>query len=826
MRLVVALETAHAPIAGTPLLEVFGLVVRFGSLAVLNSAALELESGEIVGLVGENGAGKSTLVRCIAGDLQPAAGRVRIGGVDVTGDPAGAARAGVTIVWQDLALCKNLDVTSNLLLGREEGFLSSSDSRRHRRARAMLEALNVELDPTTPVRALSGGQRQLLAIARAVRGRPRLLVLDEPTAALGLGESAQVERLVRSLAAGGTAVLMISHDLGQMFRIPHRLVVMRGGRRVAEVDPERVYPDDVIALMGGRAVSGTARHQLSRLQHLVDELTTADRSSSLTLICSALGAALGDERLAIHRLDGGTLRCAATLGLAPPVLEAFAELELGPAGGPAGLAAARGEPVIDEDVRSSLSWARFGWLAKAAGIESSWALPIMGPDGPSGAITVLRATAGRPGRDELDLVTLYSGYAASALERDRLFGEVTSRNRVLETIREVLETLAGPILVAEGLQIALRALQAGLGADEVVLATGLRDGGVLVRSATSAAAVDPEELLAGVSPRVAALASGVLQSAASDGSVAVSFEHQLDGHGLVLLSTRFSAPAGSGALVARLSGEEVPETATALLGDAAHCLRLALEREEIGIVQQEAEALRRSRQLQRDFLSRLSHELRTPLTAIQGYAETLLQPDITWDGESVERFLSRMKSESARLGRLVEDLLDFSALESGVLRLQRDWCDLCLILDAARACLAPEAAARVTIAAEGDVPVILADHDRLEQVFVNLLDNAIRHNPPGTGVDVTVRSEREEVTVSVCDDGAGLPDAVVRAPFEPGRRHGSKGAGTGLGLSIARAIVDAHEGRIVLTSSRSGTCFRITLPVEASAPQGEEASDG
>ncbi len=826
MRLVVALETADAPMASAPLLEVSGLVVRFGSLAVLNGAALELESGEILGLVGENGAGKSTLVRCIAGDLQPVAGRVRIDGVEVTGDPAGAARAGVTVVWQDLALCENLDVTSNLLLGHEAGFLSSSDSRRHRRARVMLEALDVALDPTTPVRALSGGQRQLLAIARAVCGRPRLLVLDEPTAALGLGESAEVERLIRSLAAEGTAVLMISHDLGQMFRIPDRLVVMRGGRRVGEVDPERVYPDDVIALMGGRAVSGTARHQLSRLQHLVDELTTADRSSSLTLICSALGAALGDERLAIHRLDGGTLRCAATLGLAPPVLEAFAELELGPAGGPAGLAAARGEPVIDEDARSSLSWARFCWLAKAAGVESSWAVPIMGPDGPSGAITVLRATAGRPGRDELDLVTLYAGYAASALERDRLFGEVTSRNRVLETIREVLETLAGPIPVAEGLAIALRALQQGLGAEEVVLATGQRDGTVLVRRATCQPSVEHEKLLTAAPSRVVALAAGALEAPASDGSVNVSFEHDQDGHGLVLVSTRFSAPAGPGALVARLSGEEVPETATALLGDAARCLRLALEREEIGIVQQEAEALRRSRHIQRDFLSRLSHELRTPLTAIQGYAETLLQPDIAWDGESVERFLSRMASESARLGRLVEHLLDFSALESGVLRLQRDWCDLCLILDAARACLAPESAARVTIAAEGDVPAIFADHDRLEQVFVNLMENAMRHNPSGTTVAVTLTSAREEVTVSVCDDGTGLPDAVARAPFEPGRRHGSKGAGTGLGLSIAGAIVDAHQGRIVATSSPSGTCFRITLPIEASAPHGEEGTDG
>ena len=166
--------------------------------------------------------------------------------------------------------------------------------------------------------------------------------------------------------------------------------------------------------------------------------------------------------------------------------------------------------------------------------------------------------------------------------------------------------------------------------------------------------------------------------------------------------------------------------------DAAHSLRLALEREQAGIALQEATALRRSQELQRDFLSRLSHELRTPLTAIRGYATSLLQPDVTWDAESQQRFLHTIAAESNRLGRLVDDLLDFSVIELGILRLQPDWCDIGLVLEAAAACLPPDGAAMVELSCAPDLPVVWADHDRLEQVFVNLLGNAVGHNPPGT----------------------------------------------------------------------------------------------
>jgi signal transduction histidine kinase len=280
----------------------------------------------------------------------------------------------------------------------------------------------------------------------------------------------------------------------------------------------------------------------------------------------------------------------------------------------------------------------------------------------------------------------------------------------------------------------------------------------------------------------------------------------------------------------------VPEDATDLLEDAAHSLRMALEREQALVAHQEAMALRQSRELQQAFLRRLSHELRTPLTAITGYATSLLQRDVTWDAESQQRFLSRIAAESARLGRLVNDLLDFSAIESGIFRLNSDWCDIPLVLDAAVAVLPPEAASGVEVREAPGLPAIWADHDRLEQVFVNLLSNALSHNPPGTRVVVMAEAagptngSPATVTVRVADDGDGLPPELARAVTEAsngrtpqwddvlassgGVRPWRRGAGTGLGLSIAGGIVAAHGGLMELEPVPQGTSFLITLPVE------------
>jgi signal transduction histidine kinase/ABC-type multidrug transport system ATPase subunit len=805
--------------AGLPLLSVSGLAVRFGPLTALDGVDLRVRAGELVALAGENGAGKTTLVRCIAGDIAASSGTIRLDGKSVPPAPLAARRRDVSVVWQDLALCDNLNVASNLMLGSERRRLLLSETRLHADAVQLLDQLGIPLrDTTRSIRSLSGGQRQLVAVARAMALKPRLLLLDEPTSSLGVQESALVEELITRLQAQGTTILLACHDISQMFRLADRIVVLRHGRVSAEVAPSEVHPDDVVALLSGQEVDSSARRQLIRLHGLAGRLVSADPSSSLSLILSALGAALGSERLSIHLLENGSLVCAASLGLPPALLSAWSRLPCGPAGGPVGLAAVTEQPVLEENARVGATWAPFSILARAAKVASSWSVPVAGPGGVLGVITVFRSMPGKPHRDDLDLATLYAGYAASAIERDRLLDQVTARNRVLETIREMLETLAGPAPVAEGLSIALASLRRGLQADEAALVVRSPDGASRCRAFSGRRS----------EPAAAATTSGVLGAATAAFALAGRDGMAMHGNGTIderYLSVTFTTPGGPTALVARWQSRPPSADATALLEDAAHSLRLALEREEAWFAHQEAITLRRSQELQRGFLSRLSHELRTPLTAIRGYASSLLQPDVVWDGESQHRFIARIAAESARLGRLVNDLLDFSAIESGILRLQRDWCDIPLVLEAAVACLPPATASMVEVCYDDGVPVIWADHDRLEQVFVNLLTNAIGHNPPGTRVRIGLAADGPAgVTVNVADDGAGMPAEVALAPFEPMRRRRPPTAGAGLGLSIAKGIVVAHGGRIELDQPGRGTCFRIHLPVEMPAIRADAAA--
>jgi len=797
-----------------PLLTVSGLSLSYGPVRALHSVNLSLQAGELVALAGENGAGKTTLVRCIAGDVVQATGEIFLAGRRLPNDPGGAAKHGIAVVWQDLALCDNLDVAANIMLGRESRRLMMSETRFHATAAELLASLNIPLkDTTRSVRSLSGGQRQMVAVARAMGSKPRLLVLDEPTASLGVKESAQVEELILGLREQGTTILLACHDIDQMFRLADRIVVLRQGRIVADLHPSDTHPDDVVALLSGQQVDSSARRQLTRLHGLTDRLVSADPSSSLSLILSALGQALGTERLCIHLVSDRSLFCAASLGFTQGQLDSWARLPFGAVGGPPGMAAADERPVVSDNVRIGPAWRNFRDLAKSTKVASSWSVPVLGPSGLSGVITVFRAQYGAPQRDELALVNVYAGYAASAIERDRLLDQVTTRNRVLETIREMLETLAGPVTVAEGLVIAVQSLRRGLQAEEVALLTqpaGQPNQQNQQNQQASWRAYAGPQGTDSATTALTEMAQDALSSALPDG---VARELHISRRRRVR-AVAFLTAGGRTVLLA--SWRRVPPTReeTSLMEDAAHSLRLALEREEAGHAHQEAAALRRSRELQRGFLSRLSHELRTPLTAIRGYASSLMQPDVTWDGDSQQRFLARIAAESARLGRLVDDLLDYSAIESGIMRLQRDWCDIRLVLEAAIACLPQEHAASVQLTCDGNLPVVWADHDRMEQVFVNLLNNAFGHNPPGTRVSVTAMIEQkagqEQVAISVLDDGIGMP---------PAHDGGSprKTAGAGLGLSIAKGIVQAHDGRFELRtgSDTRGTCFTVYLPVEA-----------
>ncbi|HLI25159.1 MAG TPA: ATP-binding cassette domain-containing protein, partial [Acidimicrobiales bacterium] len=398
------------PETGSPVdtvLRAEGLSVRYGPVRALDGVGLTVRRGELVALAGDNGAGKSTFVRCVAGDIEPHAGRVTIGGVPVRRLARAVGGSDVAVVWQNLALCPNLDVASNLLLGREPGGLFRSSTRLHSTARAVLDRLGVPLSDTTQSAAtLSGGQQQLLAVARAMREDPALLVLDEPTASLGVAESQQVEVLIRRMRAAGTTVLLVSHDVDQMFRLADRILVLRRGRLVADLDPALSHPDEVVAAMAGQQLDTSPRRQLDRLHGLVDRLAQAEPSSSIPLVLSGLGSAIGTPRLALHLARAGELRLEASVGLPPTVERHLDRLPLGAAGGPPGEAAATSRAVVELTGRG----ATVGWAGRwdAAGVGAVWAVPFTLSGGAGGVITVFHPTPLSPPRAELELVAVYA----------------------------------------------------------------------------------------------------------------------------------------------------------------------------------------------------------------------------------------------------------------------------------------------------------------------------------------------------------------------------------------------------------------------------------
>lgn len=244
--------------AGPPALEVRNVSKRFGAVRALEPVSLELRAGEVVALLGDNGAGKSTLVKIISGALSPDEGELRIAGRPVSlKDPADARAAGVETVYQDLALCPNLSVVHNLILGgepaRRYGPVRLRDDRRAAvMTRGRLAALGIHLpDSSLLVESLSGGQRQAIAVARTLGDHVRVVCLDEPTAALGVAQTAQVLSLVRSVADQGTGVLMITHDVASVLQVCDRVAVLRHGRLVYEGRTSDLNELDLLQLMAG-----------------------------------------------------------------------------------------------------------------------------------------------------------------------------------------------------------------------------------------------------------------------------------------------------------------------------------------------------------------------------------------------------------------------------------------------------------------------------------------------------------------------------------------------------------------------------------------------
>jgi simple sugar transport system ATP-binding protein len=244
-----------------PLLEARGLVKTYGHVQALRSADFEVFPGEIVALVGDNGAGKSTLVKALSGAVQPDAGTILIEGEPVEiNTPVDAQRHGIETVYQDLALATDLDGSSNLFLGREVlrggpvgraiGLLDKKSMRLS--ARTAFAELGVDLqNAETAVMNLSGGQRQSVAVARAVAWASRLVFLDEPTAALGVVQTARVLDVVRRIRDKGVAVVLISHNMPEVLQIADRVEVLRLGRRVAQMKASNSTIADLVGAMTG-----------------------------------------------------------------------------------------------------------------------------------------------------------------------------------------------------------------------------------------------------------------------------------------------------------------------------------------------------------------------------------------------------------------------------------------------------------------------------------------------------------------------------------------------------------------------------------------------
>jgi len=242
------------------LLRVENLTKRFGGLVAVNDVSMDVNIGEVVGLVGDNGAGKSTLIKMVAGVYQPDGGEIYFDNQKVAfSQPREARDAGIETIYQDLALAENLDVGSNIFLGREVktnylgGLIRTLDRRKMQDESAdVLSRLEIEIPSLTQqIRNLSGGQRQAVAIARSIYWNARLMIMDEPTAALGVAEQRKVLMLVRTLRDQGVPVIIISHNMQDVFAVADRIVILRRGRKVGELIAAETTPDEVVSLMVG-----------------------------------------------------------------------------------------------------------------------------------------------------------------------------------------------------------------------------------------------------------------------------------------------------------------------------------------------------------------------------------------------------------------------------------------------------------------------------------------------------------------------------------------------------------------------------------------------
>ena len=239
-----------------PILSLTDIHKAFGGVVAIDNFSLDLHPGEIVALVGDNGAGKSTLIKIVSGVHKPTSGSIRLDGDETSfSDASGARAAGIEVVYQDLALADQQPVYMNMFLGREltKGPMGLLDKRKMMDdTQALVDELDVRIPSArATIRDLSGGQRQGIAIARATHWASKLILLDEPTAALGVAETARVEELVLSLRERNIAILIVSHSLDQVFRLSNRICVLRRGQQIGVQDTANTDKNEIIAMITG-----------------------------------------------------------------------------------------------------------------------------------------------------------------------------------------------------------------------------------------------------------------------------------------------------------------------------------------------------------------------------------------------------------------------------------------------------------------------------------------------------------------------------------------------------------------------------------------------
>jgi ABC-type sugar transport system ATPase subunit len=254
------------PSGPQPLLALRGVSKTFGAVRALTDVDLDIHAGEVVALLGDNGAGKSTLVKTLSGVHPPDSGTITFKDEPVTIASPGESRSlGIATVYQDLALCDNLDVVANLFLGRERTRFTLSEEDMEERAWALLRQLSAKIPSVrTPVAGLSGGQRQTVAIARSLIGDPSIVILDEPTAALGVEQTAEVLNLIERLRDRGHGVLLITHNMADVREVADRAVVLRLGGNNGVFQVKDVSYEEIVAAITGATDSAVTRRAAAR----------------------------------------------------------------------------------------------------------------------------------------------------------------------------------------------------------------------------------------------------------------------------------------------------------------------------------------------------------------------------------------------------------------------------------------------------------------------------------------------------------------------------------------------------------------------------------